>query len=363
MACTNSINYKSLEMLMSNTKIIVVTLVKDEAWMLDRFLSACSQFADHIIVSDESTGLDDSLEIYKKYPKVILHHNSGKSVRGDIRRQFVFQEARKICCEKRIIIAIDSDEILSANMFDSLEWKTVLDSDPGTLIYLQWVTLWKSYKFYRADFPNLYGSYNRQIWIDDGFSEIPTVGFQEMHMAYNPLQAKKYVYLNEIVCLHYQCCNWPRMESKHRYYRAHEKSNIQKLSDLAIHRIYGHFMSNKNDIRQSPDEWFEGWIKRGVDMTSVKVESLTHFDLSVMEMLNKNGPNYFQYQDIWRVNWGKLLEQAKEARKVPLDYVYINPKRSFLSRIFLLYMRLTIDIKAIRYIERMLFRKYFSYES
>lgn len=350
-------------MLMSNTKIIVVTCVKDEAWMLDRFLATCSQFADHIIISDESTGLDNSLEIYKNYPKVILHHNSGKPVRGDIRRQFVFQEARKISCDKRIIIAIDSDEILSANMNESIEWKTVLDSDPGTLIYLQWVTLWKSNNFYRVDSPNLFGSYNRQIWIDDGSSEIPTIGYQEMHMAYNPLQAKKNIYLNEIVCLHYQCCNWPRMESKHRYYRAHEKANIKKLSDLAIHRIYGHFMSRKNEIRKSPPEWFDGWIKKGIDMTSVQVESLNHFDLSVIDILNKNESNYLQFQDIWRVNWDSLFKQAKQEGRLPSDSVFVKPKRSLYSRIFLLYMRLTIDVKSIRYIERKLFHKYFSYES
>lgn len=75
---------------MSSVKIIVITCVKDESWMLQRFLATCSQFADHIIISDESTGIDNSLEIYNKFPKVILHHNSGKSVPGCIRRKFIF---------------------------------------------------------------------------------------------------------------------------------------------------------------------------------------------------------------------------------------------------------------------------------
>lgn len=348
---------------MPNVKIIVVTIVKDEAWMLERFLATCSEFADHIIVSDESTALDDSLNIYPKYPKVILHHNSGSPVRADLRRQFVFQEARKISCDKRIIIAIDSDEILSANIFDSNEWKTVLDSEPGTLIYLQWVTLWKNFKYYRVENPNFYGTYNRQIWIDDGISEIPNVGFQEMHMAYNPLRAKKYLYLNEIVCLHYQCCNWQRMEAKHRYYRAHEKANIRKLSDLAIYRIYGHMASNDMEIKYSPTEWFDGWTKKGIDMTSVSKESFTHFDLSVIEMLQKYKPDFFALQDIWRVDWSDLIAHAQKLGKVPSDYIFKKPKKDIFSRLFHLYMRMTIDVKLIRYFERKLFSKDFSYES
>lgn len=348
---------------MSITKIIVATLVKDEAWMLERFLATCSQFADHIIVSDESTGFDNSLEIYKKYPKVILHHNSGFPVSPDIRRKFVFQEARKIACDKRYIIAIDSDEIISANIFESPEWETVLKADPGTLIHLQWVTLWKNCEHFRADSTYLYGNYNRHIWVDDGTSEIPVVGYQEMHMAYNPLQARKHIFLNDIVCLHYQCCNWERMESKHRYYRAHEKSNIRKLSDLAIYRIYGHMMSRQNEFRNSPAKWFDGWTKIGIDMTSHENMKLTHFDLSVIEMMHKHGSDLFALQDIWRVDWSNLVNHAKAAGRLPENFVFIQPKRRFFDRLFHIYMRITIDSKFVRYIERKLFQKDFSYES
>jgi hypothetical protein len=347
---------------MSDTKIIVVTIVKDEAWMLERFLSTCSQFADHIIVSDESTGQDNSLDIYPRYPKVILHHNPGIAVRGDIRRRFVFQEARKIDCEKRIIIAIDSDEIISANMLESPEWKTVLNSEPGTLLHLQWVTLWKNHRQYRADYPYLYGSYNRQIWVDDGISEIPVIGFEGQHMAYNPLHAKKHIYLNEIVCLHYQACSWQRMESKHRFYRAYEKSYIRKLSDLAIYRIYGH-MSQKIECQPSPTKWFDGWEKMGIDMTSTENVEITHWDLSVISMLQQHGSDFFAFQDIWRVDWSKLVNQAKEEEKIPMDFVFKKPKKRFFSRLFHIYMRLTIDIKIIRFIEGKIFYKGFLYES
>jgi len=346
---------------MSDTKVIVVTLVKDEAWMLDRFLATCSQFADHIIVSDESSGLDNSLEIYKKYPKVILHHNAGTPVRGDIRRNFVFEEARKIPCNKRIIIAIDSDEILSANLLESPEWQTVLNAEPGTLIHLQWVTLWKNYSYYRIEAKHTYGHYNRQIWVDDGISGIPTIGHQEMHMAYNPLQAKKHIYLHDIVCLHYQFCNWNRMEAKHRYYRAHEKADIRKLSDLAIYRIYGYMSSKKVKHQNCLTKWYDGWTQKGIDMSSVGDTELTHFDLSVLELFKKHGTDYFSRQNLWKADWERLCQLAKEQGVLSDDFDFTRPRKSVFFKMYHSYMKATIDIKLIRSLEKKLFPGGFSY--
>lgn len=340
---------------MSDTKIIITTLVKDEAWMLDRFLATCSVFADHIIVSDESTGLDNSLKIYKRYPKVILFHNAEVPVRGDIRRRFVFEEARKIPCDKRIIIAIDSDEILSANLLHSPEWQTVLAAEPGTLFHLQWVSLWKNCNYYRVEAKYQFGGYNRQIWVDDGVSDIPVIGYQEMHMAYNPLQAHTHVYLNEIVCLHYQYCNWERMESKHRYYRAHEKADIGKLSDITIYRIYGHAHSRKIEVKPSLSCWFDGWTAMGIDMTSTVRDELTHFDISVLKLFGSHGVGYFLYQDLWKVDWEYLAGRAKELGFLSADFEYTRPLKTIRSRLFHAYMKTALDVKFLKSVEKRFF--------
>ncbi len=79
---------------MDTPKIIVVTVVRDEAWTLDRFLQTCSQFADHILVDDDSTGLDHSRAIYPKYPKVTMFDGAGLPFEARLKR--VFAEARKI---------------------------------------------------------------------------------------------------------------------------------------------------------------------------------------------------------------------------------------------------------------------------
>lgn len=345
----------------SRTKVIVVTCVKDEAWMLDRFLATCSRFADHIIISDESTGLDDSRAIFQKYPKAIVHANDGPSMQFDLRKRFVFDEARKIQCDKRIIVAIDADEVLSANLLESLEWQTVLAAAPGTLFHLQWVNLWLMPQRYKVESNGLYGHYGRNIWVDDGISEIPEHGVQGMHMVYTPQRAANHVYLTEIVCLHYQFCNWQRMEAKHRYYRVHEKVNIAKLSDLGIARMYGYMRSKLINSAPSPSDWFDGWQKLGLDMTSLGTEELYYFDLEVLKLLDRHGTDLFVFQDIWSADWEIIIARAKDRGLLPQDYQLQRPKPSLASKLFQTYIRKTIDMPLIRKIEWELFKKKLSY--
>lgn len=346
---------------MQTTKVFVLTTAKDEGWMIERFLATCSQFADHIFISDESSGLDNSLDIYKKYPKVILYHNGESHVEISIRRQFLLNEARKVECNKRVIIAIDSDEVISANVLDSPEWSTILNAEPSTLFHLQWVTLWHNKYWLRTDNPLFYGIYNRQIWIDDGKSNIPSVGSHGMHIAYNPMNAKKNVYLNDIVCLHYQCCNWQRMEAKHRFYRAKEKSIIKQLSDLAIYRIYGHIYSKNFIFKETLNSWFYNWEKLGIDMSSIEIEPITHFDIDVIHMFQKRGTNFFVKQDVWKTNWNNLYDLAKNKNVIPNNFKFIPPKKNLFYKIYHKYMAITIDNKFIRFIERLLFHKSFLY--
>lgn len=346
---------------MSDTKVIVTTCVKDEGWILDRFLSTCSFFADYIIISDESSGLDNSLEIYKKYPKAIVHHNYGPSQQSDLRRRFVFDEARKIPCEKRIIVALDADEIISANIMESLEWQTVLNAEPGTLIFLQWVNLWMHTRQYKIDDPHYYGMYNRTIWVDDGVSTIPEVGIKGMHMVYTPMRAKKRIFLSEIVCLHYQFCNWQRMEAKHRFYRVYEKVTIKKLSDLGIYRMYNHMKSRRISTGLSPNNWFAGWQKLGIDMTSISTEEFFYYDLTVLDLIDKHGADAFALQDIWSADWEAIISRGKSMGCLPENYQLKRTKSSFFRRAFHFYMRHTIDVFFIRKLEKRFFKKGMSY--
>src|SRR5207247_9635192 len=55
-------------------RVVVVTPVRNEAWILERFLSVTSRFADHIIVADQRSS-DGSRAICSRYPNVTVIDN------------------------------------------------------------------------------------------------------------------------------------------------------------------------------------------------------------------------------------------------------------------------------------------------
>lgn len=97
-------------------KIVVLTPVRNEKWVLDCFLLAASQFADHIIILDQMS-VDGSREIARRYEKVILIDNPSEDFNERERQEMLLREARKLG-ENNVLIALDADEIPSPTFLD-----------------------------------------------------------------------------------------------------------------------------------------------------------------------------------------------------------------------------------------------------
>ncbi|MFZ0503142.1 MAG: glycosyltransferase family 2 protein, partial [Chthoniobacterales bacterium] len=63
---------------MEKPLVICLTPIKDEAWILERFLKCASTWADHIIIADQQSK-DGSKEIARRFPKVTLIENNSES--------------------------------------------------------------------------------------------------------------------------------------------------------------------------------------------------------------------------------------------------------------------------------------------
>ena len=74
--------------------VICLTPVKNEAWILERFLRCASLWADYIIIADQGSD-DGSVEIATRFPKVILVENPS-SIFNEPERQKLLLEAARI---------------------------------------------------------------------------------------------------------------------------------------------------------------------------------------------------------------------------------------------------------------------------
>ena len=115
------------------TQIVVVTPVRNEARILNRFLSVTSQFADLIIVADQNS-TNGSRAIYPLFPKVVMVENPSVGFNEAERQLLLLAKARKRVPGRRLILALDADELLAADAVTRPGWQTALNAAPGTVI-------------------------------------------------------------------------------------------------------------------------------------------------------------------------------------------------------------------------------------
>ena len=127
---------------MDRPQIIVLTPVRNEAWILRRFLKCTSLWADQIIIADQMSE-DDPRAIAQAFPKVTVVENPHREYSEVARQRLLIEAARRIP-GPRVLMALDADEIMSANILDSEEWRTALRAPPGTVLCFAKVDLFNS---------------------------------------------------------------------------------------------------------------------------------------------------------------------------------------------------------------------------
>ena len=273
-------------------KIICLTPVRNEAWVLDRFLQAASLWADHIIISDQES-TDGSLEIARKYEKVILLENKALPYFDEyLMRKPLFDAARAIEGDK-ILISIDADELLTPN-WDSKEWEEILYAPKGTVI-----------EFFLGNIDYGFKKWWRRSviagYVDDGCEytvenvvHIPRSIYGKNHNVLIP---------KEIGVLHLQYTDWKRMQCKHRWYQCFE--HIKNVNDIVdIFRRYHHMYNlPKEDLKELPAWWIEKYKQYGIDITESQTQNKMYWEQVVLDYMLEFGTKYFRYLNIWDVDW------------------------------------------------------------
>jgi glycosyltransferase involved in cell wall biosynthesis len=283
-------------------KIVVVTPVKNEAWILDRFLSVTSQVADYIIVADQGS-TDESVAICQNYPRVTVIQNQSSGYDEASRQQLLINKARELVPEHKIIIALDADEIIAANALETSSWQEMLQAAPGTILYFEKPDLYlTTAQCIRFEKPWPLG------YVDDGAEHQPS----KIHSIRIPTpQAAPKLHVEEVKILHYAMTRMDAQESKMRLYSVLEHT---LRTNPFWRRRHGYRSQmdwiSLGRLEASPKEWFDEWEQIGIDMHTVHTELYYWQDYEVLRHFAKSGARRFWIDDIWEFDWEKCRSHA-----------------------------------------------------
>lgn len=300
-------------------KIICLTPVKNESWILENFLLATSLWADHIIIADQFSD-DDSREIAKKFDKVILIKNPSVTFNEPERQKLLIEAARKIE-GPRLLITLDADEFLTANFHDSDEWNFIMHAPPGSVIRFRWINLKPDLARYWT--PDTYYPWG---FMDDGSEHSGSI----IHSTRIPMPSDHIMIdLKEIKVLHYQYADWERMVSKHRWYQCWEVLNRPKRTAFQTYWQYHHMYEVSDaELLEVKEEWFDYYLANNIAIKDIKKEEIYWWDRAVLEYFQHYGTRAFKKLDIWDTDWNKLANHFNiECRAAN------NDPRSFLDKL------------------------------
>ncbi|MCL5771859.1 MAG: glycosyltransferase family 2 protein [Actinobacteria bacterium] len=279
--------------------VICLTPVRNEEWIINTFLKCASLWADKIIISDQNS-IDKTINIVMSYPKVKIIKNDYDEYNEWKIRKITYDEARKIK-GKRLLIALDADEVFTPEIFESNIWNKILSASPGTIIKSKFVNLLPDLKHYWVGPIDLPWGF-----MDDG-SDYIAEKIHTNRMIY-PENARE-LFISEVKVMHFQFTDWERMESKHRWYQCWERINNPNKSPIEIYRSYHHMYSIKDeDIKEIPDSWINYYLNIGIDLKNINKTGDYYWDKQVLNYINQYGARFFSKIAIWDIAWD---EKAK----------------------------------------------------
>jgi glycosyltransferase involved in cell wall biosynthesis len=307
--------------------IICLTPVKNEAWILGKFIQCASLWADLIIIADQMS-TDGSREIALEYPKVQLIDNKSEAFNEPERQKMLLDAVKLIQCQDRrkLLITLDADEFLSGNYHETTEWKTICEAKEGTIIEFDFLNIHPNFKQYWLGVKQMpWGFVNDNISQHEG---------QLIHSYRIPLPNNApRIHSKDIKVLHYQYTDWSRMMSKHRWYQCFEILNRKYLHPITIFRMYHHMYGlKKSQFYPLNKEWFDFYEKQGIDMFSIEKENIYYWDTQVEAYFEQYGTQYFALLNIWQNTSSQFPDPRTFTQK--LLHKYLLWSQLYVNRVF-----------------------------
>jgi len=305
---------------MKKPLLIVMTPVRNEAWVLPAFLKTTGLWADYIIIADQHS-TDGSREIASSYPKVILVDNDNLDFNEAERQSLLINKAREIAGDK-ILFGLDADEILSANFMETNDWQKILNSKSGDVFWFKWAEIRPDKKTYWESKTVYYP----WVFHDDGKEPHKNYvrNMHSMRIPY-PLDEKQMYYVNDFRVLHLSYLNSARMRAKSRFYQFVDWS-LNKRSIVSLSRQYSPYTIKEEPVHDLPANFIYSENKFGFNLFDL-VDTISEkfwFDEYIIKRLPNYSTKEINKLNIWEdefINNNHLTDNRNLINKLLHSYL------------------------------------------
>lgn len=295
-------------------KIIVYIPVKNDKWCIENSIRHAVQWADYVIVADESS-TDGSWDIYKKLGKEytnlkIISNKPKMDFCTPDPRNYMLEQVRKIE-GNNVIFELHADEIVSAKILNrEIKTEIINKLSVGQCLELPWLTLWKDPLQYRSD-KSVWGN-NTCIFAfrDDRKSQFQSAAFHG-HRAPETFVTHR-IKMNNLPVLHYQFINIGADMSKQALYHIFERNHYPNKNVESINKLYAaSFDERKLRCEKLKEEDYLPWIEIGLNIHQVYDDDTFNWrDEEVLKNFKKYGLDRYAKINIWNIDWEKKRQQA-----------------------------------------------------
>lgn len=305
------------------SKIICVTPVKNEEWIVDNFITSAAKWANEIkLVYQKSTDKTYTLiRSFKRLKKIQIIKNDNSEL-NEYYRQLLALKIIRQKHTKNIILGIDCDEILSQNAYKGESWKNILKLPEDTNIAIDWYNICPDLKHCWVVKKKIFG------YVDNGES---TPKNELIHIDRVPLSTKGNIYYEKKFCvIHLQYIDWQRMLSKQRWYQCLEAIKYPTKSLISIYRQYHHMYAiPKNHYQLIPSDISSALDSINLSKKLVTISSQSEYwwDEEVNNFITEYGIKYFEKLSIWPIsfnNQGIISCVDPRSLKIKLIHMYLK---------------------------------------
>lgn len=334
---------------MANTKnkpkLIVLTPVRNEAWILRAFLAATSLWADKIIIADQMS-TDGSREIYREFShrtsnkcELIVIDNKREDMHQAATRRLLFDKAREVLNgdTNAILFTLDADEFLSGDFLNSNDWKRILQSEPDDAFCWRWMNLRDGDVTHYDYGPYYYWAVHVSDSLWDGM--FPDNFIHEWRLPWPPGCSKEKEFnLDELCSLHFARVNTLRQRNKERFYSVSSLAFKSKWTSVSIYRMY-HPVKSATYCETVPKNAFDWYLEQGVninELVDLQDEGQYYTD-EVKRFMTRDGYKKYALLDIWDLDWcqrnGIINPQNKMHKMVIRYFSWSNKHRNVITKI------------------------------